>query len=207
MSDNDEITPQWGKQVAPPVGIYIWPLRVVEVSPKDSGTDKPYLLTKVQILADGQFLGFEFDFRLYYSIKAEKWCKYFLKKFNYPKEYLDTVSPILKQSSIKGLSGKARVHVTFDQAGDQEYVNYDMKGFEHLNETELEEKLAKERASQETTIQFGASAPAAPPSSPLAEIDVNADVKEAQDLEALAELDALDAKYIDGVDDPLDVGF
>ena len=178
--DSDEIIPRWDKpDNVPQIGTYIWVLKITKVTSHDEYSQKPYLKMTVDVM-DGQFLGHSFDFRLYYSQKSEKRCKWFLKKFGYPAELLDSESPRLKKSLMVNLSGKARVEISTYQGNDgNEYLDYDLKAFERLTETELEEKLEKEKANptdESGSLGFPSEQPA--PLSQVPEVDLNADLQE-----------------------------
>lgn len=213
MPDNDEIRPNWDKSNQPKVGIYIWTLKVLKATSRDPNSSKPFVLLHFQVLS-GDYLGHEFDGRLYYNQKSEKWCRYFLKKFKYDSKLLEGDSPVIKLGAILGLSGKARVEVTIkkDEQSGEEFINEDLKGFERLEETELEEKLEKERkglesmnsgGEQDQTLNFQQ-----PPSTSqgVPDLDVNADLQEEKEREANAALAALDSTYVDGIDPEIDIG-
>ena len=211
--DSDEIIPRWEKpdNVPQPGTTHIWVLKITKVTSHDEYSQKPYLKMTVEVM-DGPFLGHSFEFRLYYSQKSEKRCKWFLKKFGYPAELLDSDTPRLKKSLMVNLSGKARVEISTYQGSDgNEYLDYDLKAFERLAETELEEKLEKEKSSptdQSGSLGFPSEQPT--PRSPVPEVDLNADIKESDEEEkkrAAAEAAAaLDGAYIDGIDEPMDIG-
>jgi hypothetical protein len=169
----EEFTPgDWGGAVDIKPGKYIFPLKVKSLSFRDTDKEKAYMLV-VFIVIDGEHKGFEFDQRIYISKKAEWRARYFLKKFDYPEEYLGSESPVLKKSVIEGLEGKALVEFEEDNYG---MLKPDMKKFDHINGSEIEEYMAKQSLSEsgDQTTFGGATTDAEPTKA----IDVNADVKD-----------------------------
>lgn len=213
MPENDEIYPNWDKKNVPAVGVYIWTLKVLKVTSKDPSSSKPYVLVHFQVLS-GDYLGHEFDARVYYHSKSERWCRFFLKKFGYDAKLLEGEKPVIKLGAMVNLSGKARVEVTIskDEHSGEEYLNEDLKGFSRLEETELEEKLAKERKGLESLNSSSAAGdtlplqPAEQKQESIPDLDINADIREERERQANSELAALDSSYVDGIDDPEDLG-
>lgn len=76
------------------------------------------------------------------STAADKWnwAKYFLKKAGYDPALVDANPPQIKKKLIIGLEYKLLAEIT---VGEDGIYHVFPAGFERLNETELEEKLAK----------------------------------------------------------------
>ena len=135
----DEINPDWNVDRVKS-GNYIWALNVLACAHRDFPGPKPYLAMTFQVTT-GEQKGFKFSARLYFTPAAEHFCRYFLKKFGYPEELL-TRQPraVLRMSAIEGLGGKALLAVEVD---NQYGVKADLKLFERLDETEIEDRIDK----------------------------------------------------------------
>jgi hypothetical protein len=127
---------------APPVGVYIWPVKVMSADYYDVRTDKPFILLRVTIedteTRQSEFAGFSFDFRLYVNKNSEGWARWMLKKFGYPDEAgLSAKKPSIRRSLIVGLLGEVIVWVRVKG----NYLNFDVKGFQRPGEDELEKNI------------------------------------------------------------------
>lgn len=166
---NSVTPPGWkpGMEVeVPDIGWYIWELTVTSCEWRDKNTDKPYMLVGA-VVDDGGEAGFSFDFRIYYHLQAERWCKYFLKKFDYPEKYIEKDKPELNRGAIKGLRGKVLVEM---REWDGRYgivVTPDVKGFDHIGGDQLEDRLEKIRQKDEDSQSPEVDEP---------EIDLDADI-------------------------------
>src|SRR5271157_1857023 len=108
MSDelNGDATPKWPKP--PPEGVYVWLVEIKKVVFNTENDEKPYMRWHTVVL-EGAQKDYPFDFSVYYSVRAAKWCRYALLKFGYPKELLDTDNPVLRKREIEGKRGKVLV--------------------------------------------------------------------------------------------------
>ena len=172
MSDQqDDFQPDWGGIEVKP-GKYILEVQVKTVIFRDVDKEKPFMSVTF-LTIDGDKKGFEFENRVYVNKKAEWRTRYFLKKFDYPVELMEGDAPVLRKKQIEGLQGKVLVDFTEDNYG---MLRPDVKAFDHINGQELEEKMAKERGTEDQ-MALGATTDAEP-SAPA--IDVNADVRQEQ---------------------------
>jgi hypothetical protein len=171
MADTEDFQPDWGGIEVKP-GKYILEVQVKTVIFRDVDKEKPFMSVTF-LTIDGDKKGFEFENRVYVNKKAEWRTRYFLKKFDYPVELLEGDTPVLRKKQIEGLQGKVLVDFTEDNYG---MLRPDVKAFDHINGTELEEKLAKERAAEDQLPLTGAGTDAEPTTA----IDVNADVRQEQ---------------------------
>lgn len=197
MAEKEEYSPDWGDSKQVVAGEYIWTVYIKSCSFKESvsnGESKPYMLIGaiVEDPPDGPeepMNGVDFDFRIYLNPKSAWKCIWFLKKFDYPLQYLANESkPVLKRQEIMGLHGKVLVKV---EAGETGYLNFYVNGFDHVGGVELEEKRAKKNNQQAPADATGTIEP------PENVIDLEADVPKTPNLEsnveaANAALDALD---------------
>lgn len=170
MAEMDEFTPSgWGETTKLQPGKYVFPVRVKSLQFRDTTKEKSYM-SVVFLVLDGANKDFEFDERVYLSKKAEWRARWFLKKFGYPEEYLSSEQPVLKKSKIEGLEGKVLVEVTLD---NMEMLKVEVKKFDYIAGTEIEEALEKEAKKQEELpLQAGTDA------EPNTAIDVEQDIKE-----------------------------
>lgn len=138
---------EWDREdVEVDVGSYVWPIALTSCEAKDAKTDKPYMEVGAVVEDPSEHAGYSFDFRIYFHKKSEKWCRYFLKKFDYPSELLEREPPILRKSVISQLKGKVLVEIKDGHYGG---TIVDVKGFDHLDGVELEERLVKLLSSPE----------------------------------------------------------
>ena len=145
MAEMEEYTPSWDQGPQLDKGDYIWIVNVKKCTFRDIDKDKPFMVVEF-VVSEGPQKDFEFDNRIYINKKAEWRVRWFLKKFDYPEKYLESAAPVLKKSVIEGLRGKVHVEMGEDNYG---MLKADIKGFDHPNGTELEEKLAKKKGSEE----------------------------------------------------------
>lgn len=134
----DEYTPNWDDGPNEiPTGTYFWEIQVWEVELPNPEVVKPYIKMFYRI-ASGPQQGIKNSFRLYITPAAKNWALWCLRKFGYPEELLGA-SPVIRKSALLGLAGKIQVEVYMDDRG----LQYDVKGFERLGETELEDRLKR----------------------------------------------------------------
>lgn len=156
----EEYTPNWDQGVGEiPTGTYFWEILVWDVELPKAEMPKPYIKLFYKVLTDPPVEGYKNSFRLYITPAAKTWALWCLRKFGYPEELLGD-SPIIRKTALIGLRGKIQVEVFPDEYG----LKHDVKGFERIGETELEERLKKR---EEVTI----------PQDDVPVIDINADVK------------------------------
>ena len=154
---SEDYTPAWGQEVAP--GTYFWSIHVWDVELPKPETEKPFLTIFFEVVG-GEHDGFKNSFRLYITPNAKRWALWFLRKFGYPDELLGD-QPVIRKAALIDLAGKIQVEATEDAYG----FKLDVKGFERLNESELEERL---KHKDEVAL----------PQEQEPVIDVNDDVKE-----------------------------
>jgi hypothetical protein len=168
----DDFVPNWDAQAVgdPPPGTYVWEIRIWDIELPIPGVSKPYL-NLFYVVQGGEYDQFKNSFRLYLTQNAKTWALWFFRKFGYPEELLSGPSPVVRKSAIHGLGGK--IHVEVDGDG-----RFNVKGFERIGETELEDKLWPKPESEE----------------PLPSIDINADSEEVVvDIDFLDQAEATDA--------------
>lgn len=181
MAERDEFTPKWdGPRFVP--GTFIWTVYVKACVFREGVSQsetRPYMDIRVLVEdpPDGPeepMNGAEMDFKIWLHQKAAGWCLYFLKKFDYPAEMLaDEHRPIIRRQEVVGLHGKVLVNV---KEGENGFLLYDVKGFDHLSGNELEKRVAskangtpREEASvntmdiTETAIDLQADLKSSPP--------------------------------------------
>src|SRR5271170_5359116 len=170
----DEYIPAWAENPAAdiPTGTYFWAIHVWDVELPNVDAAKPYVNLFYSVVGGPQD-GYKHSFRLYITPAAKSWALWFLRKFGYPEELLGD-KPIIRKSALVNLAGKIQVEVYRDDYG----LKFDVKGFERLNETELEDRL---KAKEERPFDLVEDEPV---------IDVNADMQE--DHEDLSFLDRPD---------------
>jgi hypothetical protein len=158
----DEYTPPWEEDPAMdvPPGTYFWPIHVWSVELPAPDAPKPYVNVFYAVVGGPQD-GYKNSFRLYITPAAKNWALWFLRKFGYPEELLGD-KPIIRKAALIDLTGKIQVEVYRDEYGPR----FDVKGFERLTETELEDRL---KAKEEQALPFKEEEPV---------IDINADLKE-----------------------------
>ena len=143
MTGEQDFTPEWTDDQDIKPGLYIWPVYVKACAIKDRAKDKPYALLHV-IVEDFEKKecpqhNFEFDFRVYLHNKSKGWCIYFLSKFDYPEElFKGKPAPIVRASEIEGLHGQLLVQAALT---DAQFLQIDVKGFDHIDGKELPDKL------------------------------------------------------------------
>jgi hypothetical protein len=157
MSD-EEFTPTWGQEVPP--GLYFWSIRIWDVELPKAEMEKPFLNLFFEVIDGAPPEGFKNSFRLYITPNGKRWALWFLRKFGYPEELLGD-QPVIRKAALIGLTGKIQAEVTDDAYG----FKLDVKGFERLDETELEERI---RRKEEVAL----------PQEDEPTIDVNADAGE-----------------------------
>lgn len=147
--DESVTPPGWkpGMDVeVPEIGWYIWEITLTSCEWQDKNTDKPYMLIGA-VVDSGEFdceeAGYSFDFHIYYHLKSERWCKYFLKKFDYPDEYMDKDKPELNRMAIKKLRGKVLVEIREFDGRYGPIISPNVKGFDHIGGDDLEGRLEK----------------------------------------------------------------
>jgi hypothetical protein len=155
----DEYIPTWDQGPNEiPAGIYFWEITVWDVELPNPEMEKPYVKMFYKVTV-GDLGGYKNSFRLYITPAAKSWALWCLRKFGYPEELLGE-SPIIRKSALINLQGKIQVEVYEDERG----LKYDVKGFERLGETELEDR---EKRHQEFSLGAQDEVPV---------IDINADV-------------------------------
>lgn len=170
MAELDEFNPTWNPgDLNMEAGEHVLQVEVKRCSFFDTSKEKPYMAIVYVVIGENK-KGFEFEDRVYVSKKAEWRARWFLKKFEYPQEYLDKESPTLKKAVIEGLRGKVLAVATIDNVG---MLKIEVKKFDHLNGDEIEKELTKKNGTAEQ-IPFNATSDA----EPTRAIDVNADVRE-----------------------------
>ena len=152
----DEFKPKWSDPIVEP-GSYIWVVFVKSCEFRDLEREKPYMRIEAMV-EEGDHAGFLFEWRVYVHAKSRSWATWFLKRFGYPEELLDSGQPTLKRREIEGLHGKVHVEVEVDEHG---FLRFNAKGFDRIGGTELEDRLAKQRG-----VPIGTP-----------EVDIMADVK------------------------------
>jgi len=168
MAEMDEFRPKDWVPIEIKPGKYAFCVEVKKCSFKDTEKEKAYMQIAF-IVIDGEMKGFEFDERVYISKKAEWRARYFLKKFDYPADLLEQQPPTLRKAKIEGLQGKILADASVDNFG---MLKIEVKKFDHIGGTEIEDELAKEQGTQEELpLQTGTDA------EPTREINVNADVE------------------------------
>lgn len=168
MTEMQEFNPGWEGMTIKP-GRYIFQVAVKTCLFRDTEKEKPYMQITFKVLTGTQ-KGFDFENRIYISKKAEWRVRFFLKKFDYPAQLLEATSPILKKPAIEGLQGKVLAIFEEDNYG---MLKCDVKAFDHLEGTEIEEKEAK-IADNAEQLQL----PATDGEPALPARDVMADVKQ-----------------------------
>ena len=148
---------------------YIWVVFVKSCEFRDLEREKPYMRIEAMV-EEGDHAGFGLDFRIYVHAKSRSWATWFLKRFGYPEELLDSGQPTLRRREIEGLHGKVHVEVEVDGRG---FLRFNAKGFDRIGGTELEDRLAKQ---QKVTIGT------------TPEVDIMADVKGENGLGVLDQL-------------------
>lgn len=168
LSEQEDFLPAWldDKPAELTPGSYIWTIRTVAAQFKDQEREKPYAQIDCLVL-DGQFINYQFPFRLYLTKAARNWATYFMRKFEYPAELLEAAQPVVRRSALENLTGKVLVEVTDGEYG----LKFDVKGFSRPSESELEDKLKPKEE-----VKFESSEPS---------VDLEADVKGEPDLSFL----------------------
>ena len=154
----------------PDIGWHLLHVRVEHATFENLGEEKPYINVHV-IVTDGPHERFQFTFRAYMHFVAEKWLKYWLKKFSYPYELLDQEPPVIKLEKIIGLTGQVLVQAYDGGQAEEGILQFDVKGFGRPIDPELEARWAMILARAKSTEE--------PPS-----VDVNADVQQYQATDA-----------------------
>jgi hypothetical protein len=165
MTEQDDFIPPWLDQKPQELtpGTYVWSVSVSTAKFQDQEREKPYVKIDLDIMG-GPFTGYKFPFRLYLTKAARGWAMYFLRKFEYPTELIECAQPVIRASAIVGLTGKVWVEVADSELG----LQFNVKGFERNNETELEDKLTPK---QEIVLES---------TEPI--VDLEADIKKKDDL-------------------------
>lgn len=175
----EDYIPPWGQEV--PAGTYFWSIHVWDVELPKPETEKPFLTIFFEVVG-GEHDGFKNSFKLYITPNAKRWALWFLRKFGYPDELLGD-QPVIRKAALIDLAGKIQVEATEDNYG----FKLDVKGFERLNETELEDRL---KTREEVTL----------PQDQEPVIDVNADVQETNgDLSFLDREDSAEQLLLDAL--------
>jgi hypothetical protein len=168
MAEVEEYRPDnWGQGMNP--GEYILQLKVKTCVIRDIDKEKPFLQVGFVVIGENQEGG-EFDSRVYLSKAAEWRARWFLKKFGYPEQYLDSEKPVIKRKEIEGLEGKVYAIFEMDNSGN---LRCDIKKFDYINGTEIEEWLEKQRL-KESQDEVPLSKTDADPTKI---VDVNDDIK------------------------------
>jgi hypothetical protein len=193
MAEVDEFRPKDWSPIEIQPGRYVLVVKVKKCAIHDKDKEKPYMLI-VFIVTDGSMKGFEFDNRVYLSRAAEWRARYFLKKFDYPAELLEQQVPPIRPTVITGLEGKVLVEFEKDNF---DMLKTEIKKFDHIGGTEIEEFLAKNnQTANQTELPLGVGRT---DSEPANVIDLNADMagstpirEPGDDTQPAGELDFLD---------------
>lgn len=142
----EEFSPEWGGKESPlaiPDGVHFLSIEILNVELPREGAEKPFL-NLFYVVRGGEYDGFRNSFRLYITQNGRRWAQWFLRKFGYPEELLSGERPVIRRLAIEGLFGKIQVEVGEGVYGQK----VDVKGFERHNETELEDRLARQMAGE-----------------------------------------------------------
>ena len=152
----DEVLPDWaGEDDAnvPPVGLHVVIVRILRASFDESYRGKPFIHVGCRVI-EGEYQGMEFSFDVYFSPKAERMARYFLKKFNYPAELLEQKKTPLRGVELIGLEGKVLLKV---EEGDDGFLKFNSMGYAHWppkdDAGELEKRLARMLGKEESESQ------------------------------------------------------
>jgi hypothetical protein len=149
-------------------GTYLFPGLVEICTLQGQGGEKPYLLINYKV-EKHKMEGIKFTFRVYITPSAERWARYFFKKFGYPAELLEKKHIVCKPKEgvpgcVEGLRG--RVIVVVSKNENSGMLDFDVRGFGHYEaDEELDKTFERMTAPDEVvTVDQGK------------DIDVNADI-------------------------------
>lgn len=141
----DDYVPDWPPQQStsarlPEDGWHLFSVTIMECLFENVGESKPYMNVTAEITSE-PFSGVTFRFRVYLHTACEWRVRFFLGKFEYPKELLSSDPPTIRRTSVVGLSGQVMALVTSEGGAK----DFDIVAFGHLSDPELERRYAKQR--------------------------------------------------------------
>jgi hypothetical protein len=167
-----------GGRPAPPVGRYIFGLKVIKGEWRDTTTKKPFALFTFEVLntesRPTEHAGFIFSSRQYFTEASEGIVRWFLTKFGYSEEELAKDRPQLYMDKIIGLQGEAIVEITEHNTRG---LRFDLRAYGRTGEGDFLDKKLEKMAEEDANKEQ--------------EVDVHQDVKDAAKQEH-SELEDLD---------------
>ena len=176
-----EYRPDWpsrdpGAARVPEDGWHLLAIVVRDFTFENVGHEKPYANVSVEVTSPA-YQGLKFMFRLYLHAACEWRVRFFLGKFEYPKELLTADPPVIRRSGIIGLEGQVMVLVTSEGG----VKDFDIQAFGHLSDPELERRYAKQRRQAQVEEEA---------------VDIHEDVRQADAAPAMREPGDEPGQYI-----------